>query len=395
MSRVLPSYEYVDITVALSLFTQISTFLSSIIAITVGISKRESPNTKEKIQALQSFLFKAFLVLATVFLVLSPFITKGAHIPAAFVLPIVLMMLFSIPVTVISGYLNGINAMAKLGLVALISASSQFVIALIVAILTQSGLLSMLAMTIAQMITIFIIYRLFSSLDLPNIGSSLKWAGSRLISRKLMIYTALAAASIMLVSVAQIADLLILRNMKTTDIKFYTDIYVVSRIVFFAGMILIWPFLGQINISSLDKNTRPFLKLIGSFAAIGLVAIGGLLVGGGALTDLLFGSGYSLHLLQAIGTLSIIFKITMLIVTAATLYFIVMHRYIVVLVAFITSASLVTYGALVNQSLSTTQVLIQINIIGALIAATLVVLIIFEASSKNNTKYSLYENHTI
>lgn len=382
LSRILPSSEYIDITVALSLLTQISTFLSSIIAITIGISKRESPDTKMKIQALQTFLFKAFLVLSLVFIVLSPAITSSVHLPILFVVPIILMMLFSIPVTVISGYLNGINALTKLGLVALISASLQFIVAITVATTTHNGFFTMITMTVAQLITIFIIYRLFASLSLPSISSPFAPVKKQLLDKKFMIYIAFAAASIMAVSIAQIADLLIIQNIKNVDIKFYTDIYVISRIVFFAGMILIWPFLGKIHISTLRKNFRPFISLVATFIAMGAVAVLALVLGGDIIVKILFNSAYEAQSVGLVGSLSVLFKISMLIITVATLYFIVMHRYMAAIISVVCSGTLISYSLLVDKSIEITTLLVHLNIICGIIALALVLQILYETSRK-------------
>lgn len=382
LSRILPSNEYVDITVALSLFTQMSTFLSSIIAITIGISKQGTTETKERIQALQSFLFKAFMALAIVFLVLSPLVTEKIHVSVLFVIPILLMMFFSIPVTVISGYLNGLSAMKKLGLVAVISASTQFVIAISTASITHSAVVTMATMSIAQLLTIFIIYRLFSTLKLPSISSPFKQSNKQFISKRMMVYTAFAAVSIMIVSLAQIADLLILQNTSTTDIKFYTDIYVVSRIVFFAGMILIWPFLGQIHVSSISKNFYPFLRLVILFLIIGISAVIGLATGGDVLMRTLFNVTYDAHEVLSVGVLSILFKIFMLIITAATLYFMVLHRYIVVAIAAVCGGTLILYDYLVSDSTSTLNLLTHLNFISGIIAILLVVIVLTEARFK-------------
>lgn len=386
LSRILPPSEYVDITVALSLFTQISTFLSSIIAITVGISKRDKERASHKISFLQGFLFKCFIVLAIVFLLLSPVLMPPLHIPVVFVIPICLMMLFSIPITIISGYLNGINSMPKLGLVALVSASNQFVVALVIASVTHNALLTMLSMTIAQLITIAVIYKAFSSMQLPplEISSLLKRRNTKSsqAEKRLMVYTVGAALSIMAVSITQVADLLIIQRLTTVDIKFYTDIYVISRIVFFAGMIFIWPFLGQINLDTPRKNVRPYLSIVGFFILLGLVATTGLWIAGGTITNILFNTTYSLQQIREIGSLSTLFKVSMLIITASILYYIVLHRATAIYIALITSGSMILYAILIEISTEMMDVLKHINLIAGIIALVLFLLFLFEAFRK-------------
>ena len=147
LSRMLPSAEYVDITVSLSLFTQMSTFLSSVIAVSISLAKFDKESTAHRrIATLQAVILKVFLFLATGFLLASPFVMQWANTPAWFAVPITSMMLFSIPVTIISGYFNGKNLIIQLGFVTALSAVLQFGIALIAALLFKNGIITMISM---------------------------------------------------------------------------------------------------------------------------------------------------------------------------------------------------------------------------------------------------------
>lgn len=377
-SRILAPSEYVDITTSLSLFTQISAFLSSILAITIGLSKSEQGgDTNKKIELLQSFLFKLFATLAVLFLLASPILMTMAHIPVWFAFPIAIMMLLSVPLMVISGYLNGKNQMIKLGIVTVISASSQFIIGLTTAVISKSGLATMLSMSIAQIVTLAIIYRVFSRDHLPGIVKPIK---SPLRATKgmgnLLTYTAFTSLAIMAISLVQIVDLFILQDLTNADTKFYTDIYVVSRIVFFAGMIFIWPFLGEINIDHHRVNRRPFIKVTGFFTIIALSAIGLLYFFGDQLAHILFGANYSLPLIQNIGILSVTYKFLMLITTAVVLYFVVLRSYIAVWLALALSAMIFIYAELLDKTTTIATTLVDLNIIAALFAIISIALLL-------------------
>jgi O-antigen/teichoic acid export membrane protein len=384
-SRILEPSEYVNITTSLSLFTQISAFLSSILAITIGLSKSEQGgNTNKKIELLQSFLFKLFATLAVLFLIASPVLMTMAHIPVWFAFPIAIMMLLSVPLMVISGYLNGKNQMIKLGIVTVISASSQFIIGLTAATVSKSGLITMLSMAIAQIVTLAVIYNVFSKDHLPGIVKPIK---SPLKATKgmgnLLIYTALTSIAIMSISLVQIVDLFVLQGLTVADTKFYTDIYVVSRVVFFAGMIFIWPFLGEINLDHHHVNRKPFVKVTGYFAIITLAAIGLLYFFGDSLVRLLFGATYSLSLIQDIGILSVLYKFLMLIITAVVLYFVVLRSYIAVWLSFALSAMIFAYAELINKAESTmAAALVGLNVIAILFAIVSIVLLLRMPANK-------------
>jgi O-antigen/teichoic acid export membrane protein len=371
-SRILPSSEYISITTALSLFTQASTFLSSILAITIGLSKRRSQthNTDETIEVLQSFLFKLFGVVAVLFLLFSPAIMALIHTPTLFALPICIMMVLSIPILIISGYLNGKNLMIKLGLVTLLAASSQFIIGLLTAYLSRNGLATMFAMSLAQIITLVIIYSAFTKDNLPGIkkslGTAVRIKDAR--TRNLLIFTALTSFAIMAVSLAQIADLFIVQGLHNADVKFYTDLYVISRVVFFAGMIFIWPFLGETSLEHHHNNRLPFLRVIGYFTAISITAILLIFFAGDHISTLLFGSHYSLASIQTIGILSVTYKFLLLIITAVVLYFVVLRSYLALVTAFVASGSIFLYAQLFGHYQSILELLIGLNSIAALVA---------------------------
>lgn len=357
-SRILAPEEYVNITISLSLFTQVSAFLSSILAITIGLSKSEhADNANAKINQLQAFLFKFFLVLAVIFLALSPIIMERVNTPPLFAIPISLMMLLSIPLLVISGYLNGKNQMVKLGLVTVISASSQFTVGLIAAAVSHNGLITMLSMALAQIITLILIYTIFSKDHLPGIRASLQSTSSPKHIRPLVIYAAATSIAIMAISLVQIADLFVIQQLQTADMKFYADIYVVSRVVFFGGMIFIWPFLGEISIDHHHVNRKPFIKVVSYFTVITLTAIVALYFFGTELAHLLFGANYDLQLIREIGILSVIYKFLLLIITAVVLYFVVLRNYTAVWFSALVSGVVILFMELIHKSLSISAVL--------------------------------------
>lgn len=379
LSHILAPAEYVNITVSLSLFTQISTFLSSIIAITIGLTKGESDSDGKHLESLQRYMFKLFAIIALIFLALSPIIMSWSHTPVPYAIPVTIMMLFSIPILFISGYLNGKNKMVSLGLVALISASSQFIFGLVTAVGSHSGLVTMFAMTISQLTAILLIYFLLSKANLPNVFISLKTGNNDKKSpflRKLIIYTALSALAVMTIGVIQIIDLLLIQGLSDESVKFYTDIYVISRIVFFAGMIFIWPFLGEISIRDHLSNRKPFIKLFGYFVSIGLSASAALYFFGDTITFILFNEQYSLETIRTIATLSILFKLLMLTTTAVVLYFIVMRSYIAVWLSLFLSLVLFAYTQFIQTDTRISIILIGLNVITGITTLIAVYLII-------------------
>lgn len=386
-SRILAPSEYIHITVALSLFTQVSTFLSSILAITIGLSKDgNNKDTAKTIELLQAFLFKLFLILAVAFLLLSPFIMNSIKTPLLFAIPITIMMLLSIPILIISGYLNGKNKMTKLGIVTAISATSQFTIGLGVSLITHNGLTTMFSMVIAQIVTVILVYTIFSKEKLPGIIVSLKTPLSAMRTKqmgKLILYTILTSLAIMAISLVQVIDLFVSQNLKQVDMKFYADIYVISRVVFFGGMIFIWPFLGEVSTDHHHLNRRPFYKLVGYFTIIAAAAVVALFLFGDKLTQLLFGASYGIPAIAIVGALSVTFKLFILVITAVILYFVVLRSFKAIWLSLITTVAIYLFTQLLDKQATIQTALIGLNVLAFLAAIAGVILILTSRTSKS------------
>lgn len=366
LGRILPADQYIDITVSLSILTQITTFLSSIIAITIGLTKEES-SSKDTIATLQSILFRLFIILIGIFLLVAPYVFNAISTPILFAIPIAVMMIVSLPITVASGYLNGKQLMIHLGLLAVISAAFQITMGTITAYLFASGIITMLSMALAQVLAILFIYQIFKAQELPRLSTmfSLSKSANKPSIKSLALYTAAASISVMLINMAQIADLLIVKT-TNDDVKFYTDLYVISRVMFFAGMIFIWPFLGSINIRETKKNRLELLKLVGIISVIAASICTSLYLFGDYILYLLLGVQYNIGQVATIGSLAVVFKLLLLIVTALTLYFVVFRKYTAVVYTLLFCILLISYATLINnQSLSSLQILQNLTSITA------------------------------
>lgn len=381
LSRILVDNEYIHITVSLSVLTQITTFLSSIVAITIGLSKDEDSKEKPKdIQLLQASLFKLFLVVTAIFLILSPSIMSSIQTPFLFAIPIAIMMIVSVPLAIMSGYLNGRGLMTKLGLLTVISAGLQLTIGASIAYVTKSGLFSLIGMALAQVIAIALIRLIFAKDNLPKLKGSLGKSTDTTNQphiRRLLVYGLFASIAIMAMNIAQITDLLIIQTLRNTDVRLYTDIYILSRIVFFAGIIFIWPFLGELDIHVHALNRKPFFKLIGIFSAIVIATILIIIFSGTNITHLLFGGDYTKVDLRTLGILSVLYKFFFLIITAATLYFIVFRNYLAVWLSLGICGLIFLFSLLVDKNTSNQSVLVTLNIIAGLGALAGILFVLF------------------
>jgi O-antigen/teichoic acid export membrane protein len=365
LSRLLQSSDFVDATVALSLLSQMSMFLSSIVALTVGLTKEGSGNSAKKlVEQLQQELLVIFLVLIAIFLSTSYFIFQPIQLSPLFAVPISIMLLLSIPISIYSGYMNGKGKLVKLASIALIAASLQLFVAVFAATITKSSLISLLGMALGQILALGLIVIVFKSEEMPRISLRFK---DKLINqtnhmRELIKYTLFASFGVLIINLLQISDLLIFKR-RPDDIVMFTDVYIISRVVFFAGIIFIWPLLSKIDIKKKRNNIKP-IALFGSLVTlIGGAAIGVIVVSGEYITKILFNNTYDQTILFQISSLAIIFKCMFLILTALTLYSIVIRSYLAFWVPSIIALAIIVVAFLDRPDIPQITVLMVLNII--------------------------------
>lgn len=334
LSRILPGVEFVNMTVALALFTQLSSFMLCVVALTIGLSKQDNASVAKILaEKLQTILVHLFIVVTVILLLTSRFFLKELRLPVTMLLPILFMLALSISMSVITGYLNGKQKLAKLGVAIAFSAALQLFFSLTAGITTKSGVATVSAMAFATFLAIILIYFFYSSENLPNPRSIFAHGlGIYKIKeiRKLVRYTILASLATLFLNISMILDLLII-NSRNIDSIVYTDLYVISRIVFFGGMLLIWPFLSVLNLKSTRKNIIPFLKLCAALTAIAIALLCIMYFRGDFALKLLLGSSYDFtNSIRLLSILSIIYKFVFLIITALLLYFIVIRSYWIV-----------------------------------------------------------------
>ena len=330
LSRILNVNQFVDITVALALFTQLSSFTLTIVAITIGLSKQNGPELNSTIEKLQAVLAHMFLGVILIFLILSPLFMKKIHLPASMLLPICAMLALSISMSVITGYLNGKQKLVKLGTAIMLSAVLQFLLCIIVGIITKNGALALDAMALGSLISIIFIYIFYKDENMPRLSTifihRLDLYRSKPM-RALITFTVWASLAAIATNILMIFDLLLVNN-RQVDAQAYTDLYVVSRIVFFGGMLFVWPFLSNIHVGQPKHNIDLLKRLTSLFITISVSASVVMALFGNQVVELLLGSGHQASIdIRWLAIMSIIYKFIYLMITALTLSFIVMRNY--------------------------------------------------------------------
>lgn len=333
LARVLPSAQYIDLTIALSLMTQASTFMAALTAVTIGLVKECGESNNPIVNSLQVQLVRFFSILGIVFLVISPLLFSLISISVVYSIPVITMILTSIPVMMLFGYLNGKQRLTSLGLATLFVACMQFITGFLAAIISQNGVITMFSMGLVQLLTLLALNHIFKT---ERLQISLPWKRRSIQhnNKPLLRFTIVASLSIVTVNILQVFDLLLMQRFGDHVAQTYTDFYIVSRIVFFLGMILVWPFLSTIRLSDARANRLLYLKMTGTLAFIGTSALIAMSLYGSSILTLLFSRVYEMQYVAGLVQMSILYKICFVIITAACLYATVLRRTTVLAIAF-------------------------------------------------------------
>lgn len=366
LARLLSSIEFVHIATALALFTQLSSFMLSIVALTIGLSKQTGQSdSKATVEKLQALLTHLFLVIIVIFLAASPLYLGRLHMPAQLLLPICAMLALSMSMSVISGYLNGKQKLVKLGLAIAFSSFLQLGLSVIFAIITKSGTTALNGMALGSFIAIVLIYQVYKAEKLPSLSSIFSHGLSLYRTksiRSLVKFTIMASLTTLLMNILLIIDLLIV-NSRQVDAVIYTDMYVISRVVFFSGMLFIWPFLSNIDIYHPRRIFGLLYRLVGFFVVMTVGAIGIMVLSGQTAIRLLLGSNYNgAANIKQLAILAILYKFIFLLITTLILFFIVMRNYWAVILPLILTACIGVCLILVGSSASTSRLVFGLDI---------------------------------
>lgn len=389
LARVLPDNQFVSMTVALSLLTQMSTIMSSLVAISTSITKEKDADANNKIEILQTVIIYLLLVLILIFLIVSPLVLPAINLNYLYLIPICSMLLFAVPVSVISGYLNGKKLLVKLGLVVAGYAVIQFIFSVYVGIISKSGIQSLIAMALGQLISIVFIYIFLRNDQLPNVLKIIEHNKVDIFSKnikKLVLFTILSSVGVMIVNLLQITDLLAVQS-RNIDNKMYTDLYIIGRAVFFAGTIFIWPLVSSAELKNGKHNLMLFKKFILTILFFGILSIAAIAFFGRTVTTVLFGTSYSANTYSTIGVVSIVYKLVYIILYSLIVFFTVMKNKLAFTLPVVLALANIIYLAVLPKNISTIGMLTGLTAIATTgLCAGLYLLI----KSPDSTKAKFY-----
>jgi hypothetical protein len=369
LSRTLPNKEFVDITVALALFTQLSAFMLSLVALTIGLTKDSEPSeTKYVVKKLQTMLTHIFMVIIVIFTAFSPLILTSLHLSPIFVLPIFTMLAASLFMSIISGYLNGKQKLTQLGTITAGTALLQFCAGIGASTLARDGTITLNAIAVSSIFSVLIILLTYRHDHLTNpfavFHEKVNIYSSK-ENRRLFAYIVLSSVGALALNILLVLDLLII-TARGVDTKIYTDMYIISRIIFFGGMLLVWPFLSNLDMRDRIKNAKSLMLLYLVFSVSTVIICISMIFWGKDILTFILGTAHNSSSLQSLAIVSIVYKFVFLVLTTFSLVFIVYRSYWAVWTPLICTLSLSLLAFFIDKSWNTTSVVIAMTLVASL-----------------------------
>lgn len=389
IARILEPQVFTEVTVALALFSQISSFSLSVVAITIGLSKdSDKKESKDLIEKLQTVLIHLLLIITLLFVAGLPLYIKQINIQPSLLIPVAGMLLFSVYISVISGYLNGKQKLIKLGFMLIFVAFMQLLFSVLGALFTQSGVYTLYSILIASIVSVTVITLVYRSENLPSVSSFFNHGFTIYKSkdvRSIVRYTILSSISVLVLNILLILDLLII-NSRALDAEAYAGIYIISRVVFFAGMLLVWPVLGRIDIKKPRSNVSLMIRLTTLFVIIGFASVGIMLIFGKQVNQVILGNVTYNANINTITALAIIYKVLYLFVTTLVLFLIVLRSYWAIIIPVVSALGIGLSQILIKPvtAIEVLQTLI-VSSIGVLAICGICFALIKRVSTKTTT----------
>lgn len=293
--RFLSHESFGDFAVTSALLNQTLAILLAINIISIHLVKKYGEDeARQHTQVIQKVLMWVFMTICTLILIFSPFLQSLFKIenPLLFV-PLIVILLASIPTIVWNGYLQGNKELVRIGISSFGSALAKLLFASALGLLAGSvgAVFGILVGTLAGIA----ILQLYPGVKLPSIRSAFEKTSRSEVRflNNIKLYVAQAVFVVGALGVLQGYDISLAKVLFAPDVAGqYGGISVLGAAFYYLGFILIWIILPEIKIYDPAVNRRVLRTAYGLFSVILAVAILGELLLGDALLPVLLGESF-------------------------------------------------------------------------------------------------------
>lgn len=290
--RFLDEGSFNTVVIVLSLALQAISLLAALNIVSFRYSR--DATRQKAIPAVQRFFLMLCFVASIIFVLLSPLIGSVLHITdPLYYLLIGTFVMLSVPQYVLTGVLQANHKLGKLGVSILVTSSTQLMLTAMFG--SMWGATGVVAANTAGLIVGLIFYYLFgrqfvTSSERSLFGFPTKTDRHILASEKKYLVGVIITAFIL--SFVPVVDLFFIQSKYAETSSMYAAPYLVGKLVYFAGAILMWTIIPRLYTMSDQLRNMLMPKLLLMLGLISMVGVAALYLLRQPLLQL-FGAEYS------------------------------------------------------------------------------------------------------
>lgn len=282
ISRVTDPRNTADVVISLSIISQVVGIMSAANIVSFYINKVNKDKNKasqESEDVQKMFIFICF-ILYLIFIIFAPIFLRYIGLPSFwYLVPIGIIINFSVPLYIWTGIAQATNKLGKLGLITLLSSILQLIFSLVLG-MKYNGLGVVTGVAIGQLLALIVFYVIFKSIIPPiKYLFSKKYRAKNDTTKKYGSYFLTTLISVLVLTSLQAIDIFLVKKYFPNSYENYSLAFLAGRVIFFIGIIGMWTILPKIDVIKPENNyillkkTFYFYTIISaSILIIGLVS---------------------------------------------------------------------------------------------------------------------------
>jgi O-antigen/teichoic acid export membrane protein len=277
LAKLITPVQFGDVSVVIALAGQISGLLLAFNVVSIYIvDTHEHEHALRITETIQKIVIQVLLAATALVMLGSPWLSHTLKIGSGWtLLGLGLLLLLNVPAVVWTGYLQGHNELARIGIYNLVVAAAKLAGAVILAVSGLGALGAIIGILLGQLVGLWVL-RQVPGTQLPSARGALTrvTAAEAKVVRPLAGYVAESLTVVGVFSVLFAIDIVLAKAFFTPYLAgLYAGVAALGRIIFFGTAILTWIMLANLTTHDLKKSRTTLLHYLGLIAALGGVAV--------------------------------------------------------------------------------------------------------------------------
>jgi O-antigen/teichoic acid export membrane protein len=263
--------------VVIALAGQISGLLLAFNVVSIYIvDTHEHKHALKITETIQKIVIQVLLAATGVVMLASPWLSGALKIGSGWtLLGLGLLLLLNVPAVVWTGYLQGHNELARVGVYNVVVAAAKLTCAAVLAVAGLGAPGAIIGILVGQLLGLWVV-RQVPGTQLPSAKGALSrvTAAEAKVVRPLAGYVAESLTVVGVFSVLFAIDIVLAKAFFEPYLAgLYAGVASLGRIIFFGASIFIWIMLANLTTHDLKKSRDTMLRYQGLIVAMGVVAV--------------------------------------------------------------------------------------------------------------------------